>query len=188
MWLATRPLQVTTLIHPGGRPASSKSRAMRSAVSGVLDAGLRTTGQPAATAGAILWHTRLSGKLNGEIAPTTPIGTRLVKPSLPTPADEASRGTISPVNVRASAAEKRIVSTARCVSTRAVVIGLADSSEIDWANSSSRSDSSCAARSRTAARSWAGGGPPRWRSSATAMARSRCSVSQAGTAPTGRPS
>ena len=39
-------------------------------------------------AGASLWATRLSGKLNGLIAPTTPIGTRSVKPSLPSPGDD----------------------------------------------------------------------------------------------------
>ena len=67
--------------------------------------------------------------------------------------------TISPVKVRATAAAKRMVSAARSASTRAVVIGLADSRAIDTANSSSRSSSSAAARSRIAARSWAGGGP-----------------------------
>ena len=34
----------------------------------MAEAGLSTTGHPAAIAGAILWQTRLSGKLNGEIA------------------------------------------------------------------------------------------------------------------------
>ena len=100
------------------------------------DAGLSTTGHPAAIAGATLWVTRLSGKLKGEIAPTTPMGTRRTKPNLPRPADEASIGTISPVIVRATAAEKRKVSTARAASTRAVAIGLAASALIDWANSS----------------------------------------------------
>lgn len=64
------------------------------------------------------------------------MGTRRTKPSLPRPADEASIGTISPVIVRATAAEKRNVSTARSASTRAVAIGLAASALIDWANSS----------------------------------------------------
>src|SRR5689334_9320834 len=62
---------VTTLSQPAGRPASEESSASRYAESGVADAGLSTTGQPAASAGAILWATRLSGKLKGEIAPTT---------------------------------------------------------------------------------------------------------------------
>ncbi len=65
-----------TLSHPGGSPASCSSSASRSADSGVCDAGLSTTAQPAASAGAILCATRFSGKLNGLMAPTTPIGTR----------------------------------------------------------------------------------------------------------------
>ena len=65
---------VRTLSQPGGRPASCSSSASSSAESGVWEAGLSTTAQPAASAGAILCATRLSGKLNGEIAPTTPIG------------------------------------------------------------------------------------------------------------------
>ena len=76
-WFAAAPEQVTTFNQPGGRPASWNSRAIARAVSGVADAGLSTTGQPAAMAGAILWHTRLSGKLNGEIAASTPTGTRM---------------------------------------------------------------------------------------------------------------
>ena len=73
----------TTLIQPGGRPASSSSSARKSAESGVADAGFRTTGQPAASAGAILCATRLSGKLNGEIAPTIPIGSAQRERELP---------------------------------------------------------------------------------------------------------
>src|SRR5204863_3200471 len=42
-------------------------------------AGLSTTAQPAASAGASLWATRLSGKLKGLIAPTMPTGCRSVK-------------------------------------------------------------------------------------------------------------
>ena len=91
----------TTLSQPGGRPASVASSARRSAESGVCEAGLRTTAQPAASAGASLCATRLSGKLNGEIAPTTPTGSRRVNASLPAPACEASIGTISPASVRA---------------------------------------------------------------------------------------
>src|SRR6185312_14319146 len=86
----------TTFSQPGGSPASSSRPARNNAESGVVDAGLRTTGQPAASAGAILWATRLSGKLNGEIAPITPIGTRIVKASFPAPAADASIGTVSP--------------------------------------------------------------------------------------------
>ena len=75
---------------------------------GVAVAGLSTTAQPAASAGAILCATRLSGKLNGLIAPTTPIGTRRVKASLPSPACEASIGTTSPASFRAWTAAIRV--------------------------------------------------------------------------------
>src|SRR5947208_16626648 len=97
------------------------------AESGVWLAGLSTTGQPAAIAGASLWATRFNGKLNGEMAPTTPIGNRRVNPSLPSPGDDASRGTTSPDSVRASAAANWNVLTARSASIRAVLIGLAAS-------------------------------------------------------------
>ena len=42
----------TTLIVPGGKPTSPASSAIRSAVSGVAESGLRTTVHPAASAGA----------------------------------------------------------------------------------------------------------------------------------------
>ena len=109
------------------------------AENGVWLAGLSTTGQPAAMAGATLWATRFNGKLNGLIAPTTPTGTRRTNPSLPTPASLASIGIISPVSVRATAAENWNVLTARAASTRAVLIGLAASTAIVRANSSWRS-------------------------------------------------
>ena len=69
------------------RPADRTRRSSicgqaRCELNGVWLAGLSTTGQPAAMAGATLWATRLSGKLNGAIAPTTPMGTRSVKPEL----------------------------------------------------------------------------------------------------------
>ena len=108
------------------------------AESGVWLAGFSTTGQPAAIAGASLCATRLSGKLNGLIAPTTPIGTRRVNASLPSPAALASIGTMSPASVRAATAANVNVETARCASTRAVLIGLADSVAMMRARSSVR--------------------------------------------------
>ncbi len=124
----------------------------------MVDAGLRTTGQPAASAGAILCATRFSGKLNGEIAPTIPIGKRSVKPSFPSPAGEASMGTTSPASFRASTAANVYVETARCASTRACFSGLPASAEIRCAASSRRSSSSFAVASRMRARSCAGNG------------------------------
>ncbi len=123
---------MTTLRWPDGSPhSSSRSSARVIAEIGVCDAGFRTTGQPAAIAGATLCATRLSGKLNGLIAPTTPIGRRSVKPSLPTPASLASIGIISPARSRAAAAANVNVDTARVASTRAVLIGFAASSADD---------------------------------------------------------
>ena len=86
-----------------------------------------------------MWQTRFSGKLNGEIAPTIPIGRRRIRPALPSPAGCASIGTVSPVSRRASSAEKVIVCTARSTSMPAVVIGLPASWAMVRANSSRRS-------------------------------------------------
>ena len=62
----------TTLSQPSGSPASSRIPASFRAEIGVCPAGFRTTAFPAAIAGPSLWATRLSGKLKGLIAPTTP--------------------------------------------------------------------------------------------------------------------
>jgi hypothetical protein len=102
--LDSLPGAVTTLSQPAGRPASAKTSASIRAVRGVAEAGLSTTGQPAAIAGATLWQTRLSGKLNGEIAPMTPIGTRSVQAIVPSPFSVPAIGTVSPVRVRAAMA------------------------------------------------------------------------------------
>ena len=59
-------------------PASSASSPILSAVSGVNSAGLSTTVQPQASAGAIFHIPIISGKFHGMIAPTTPIGSRTV--------------------------------------------------------------------------------------------------------------
>src|SRR4051812_48160812 len=52
---------------PAGRSVSARISPSSRAVSGVAGAGLTTIGAPTATAGATLWATRLSGKLNGAI-------------------------------------------------------------------------------------------------------------------------
>ncbi len=155
---------------------------------GVWLAGFRTTGQPAAMAGATLWTTRLSGKLNGAIAPTTPIGTRRVKPSFPSPGAAASRGTISPASFRASVAANWNVPDARSASTRAVLMGLAASAAMIRANSSRRSVSSRAAASSTAARFQSGSGPAASAALAEATARSTSAAVHAGTSPSTDPS
>ena len=65
---------VTMFSTPGGTPASSASLTNASEVSGVSSAGLQTTVQPAASAGAILRAIIAAGKFHGVIAATTPTG------------------------------------------------------------------------------------------------------------------
>ena len=65
---------VMTLTTPFGSPASSSSFAKYSVVSGVSSAGLMTTVQPAASAGAILRVAIASGKFHGVIRKHGPTG------------------------------------------------------------------------------------------------------------------
>ncbi len=64
----------STLTTPSGTPASARIAAMASAVSGVSDAGLRITVQPAASAGPILRVAIAAGKFHGVTSTETPIG------------------------------------------------------------------------------------------------------------------
>ncbi len=65
---------VKTFTTPLGRPASSSSFAKYSVVSGVSSAGLITTVQPAASAGAILRVAIANGKFHGVIRKHGPTG------------------------------------------------------------------------------------------------------------------
>ena len=76
----SEPLPVITLTTPGGNSASRSSSAILSVVSGVAAAGLTTIVLPAISAGASLVPSRVSGKLLGTIAATTPIGRRRTMP------------------------------------------------------------------------------------------------------------
>src|SRR5947209_19904657 len=67
----------TVLRTPSGNPASLQSFASRSAVTGDHSAGLCTTVQPAASAGAIFQVESMNGVFHGVITPTGPIGTRV---------------------------------------------------------------------------------------------------------------
>ena len=64
----------TMLTTPGGRSAWRQTSANRSALSGVVEAGLRTTVFPAASAGAIFHASISSGKFHGMICAATPSG------------------------------------------------------------------------------------------------------------------
>ena len=90
----------------GGHPASSMTSTTRKPESGVSVAGFSTTALPAAMPGPILWQTRCSGKLKGEIAATIPHGTRMVKPNLPVTPGAPSSGMTSLPSRLASSAER----------------------------------------------------------------------------------
>src|SRR6185437_5942919 len=74
---ASSPKPCTVLSTPSGIPASFTSLASRSAVTGDHSAGLCTTVQPSASAGAIFQVESMNGVFHGVITPTGPIGTRV---------------------------------------------------------------------------------------------------------------
>ena len=74
---ASSPMPCTVLSTPSGRPACLASLASRSAVTGDHSAGLCTTVQPAASAGAIFQVDSMNGVFHGVMTPTGPIGTRV---------------------------------------------------------------------------------------------------------------
>ena len=65
---------VSTFTTPDGRPASSNRRAVYMVVNGVILAGLTTTVQPAANAGAIFLVAMANGKFHGVIRKHGPTG------------------------------------------------------------------------------------------------------------------
>ena len=69
---------VTTLMVPGGMPASSARRTSSKAEAEVTSEGLSTTVLPAASAGAQLMMVRKVGEFQGTITPITPSGSRSV--------------------------------------------------------------------------------------------------------------
>src|SRR6202035_5728868 len=74
---ASSPMPCRVLSTPSGTPACLTSLASRSAVTGDHSAGLWTTVQPAASAGAIFQVESMNGVFHGVITPTGPIGTRV---------------------------------------------------------------------------------------------------------------
>ncbi len=79
----TRAWPVMTLSTPFGMPARSASSASARAESGVWEAGLITTGQPAASAGAHLRVIIAAGKFHGVMEATTPMGCLITTMRLP---------------------------------------------------------------------------------------------------------
>ena len=88
---ASLPRPQTTFSTPSGIPASSASSPSRRLESGASSAGLSTTVFPAASAGPSFQAAIGSGKFHGVMSPTTPSGSRTVKPSPP------ATGIVSPV-------------------------------------------------------------------------------------------
>ncbi|MEY9226035.1 hypothetical protein ABH974_006458 [Bradyrhizobium ottawaense] len=74
---ASSPKPWTVLSTPSGTPASLTSLDKMLAVTGDHSAGLCTTVQPAARAGAIFQVESMNGVFHGVITPTGPIGTRV---------------------------------------------------------------------------------------------------------------
>jgi hypothetical protein len=75
---ATSPKPFTVFQTPAGMPASWLISARIIAVNGLSSAGLCTTVQPAASAGAIFQVASMKGVFQGVITPTGPIGERIV--------------------------------------------------------------------------------------------------------------
>ncbi len=75
---AVSPMPCTTFSTPGGRPASKAISASIAAVYGLHSAGLCTTVQPAARAGAIFHVDNMNGVFHGVITPTGPTARRIV--------------------------------------------------------------------------------------------------------------
>ncbi len=72
------PIPLIRLTTPGGTPASVMICASSVAVSGLHSAGLCTTVQPAASAGAIFHVESMNGVFHGVMTATGPIGSRTV--------------------------------------------------------------------------------------------------------------
>ncbi len=141
---------------PVGRSVLSSSSPSSSADSGVLGAGLSTTGAPTAIAGATLCATRLSGKLNGLIASTGPLGTRRTYAIRPSAAASVSSRSTSPDCWRVSSAAQRNTDTARPTSPLAQNSGLPFSAVISSAISSARSWICRLTEASASARTWIG--------------------------------
>jgi hypothetical protein len=108
---------------------------MASAVNGLAEAGLSTTVQPAASAGAILRVTIVAGKFHGVTATTGPIGWRRTQYRFPAWGEEID----SPLIRRASSANQPKYPSENWTSFFASSYGLPFSSVTSRASSSCRS-------------------------------------------------
>ncbi len=95
---ASAPNPVTTLITPGGNPASANRSTNSSMEAEVNSDGLTTMVLPAASAGAIFHVASSSGEFHAEMAATTPSGSGRVKLNTP----GLSMGMVAPSILSAS--------------------------------------------------------------------------------------
>src|SRR4051794_29445801 len=168
----------TTDQDPAGRSVSARISPSSSADSGVAGAGLSTIGAPTAIAGATLWATRLSGKLNGAMPSTGPRGARRTSASRPLAAGSVSSRISSPENRLASSAAHRNVDTALLTSPRDHFSGLPFSAVTRAAYSSARAAMRADTWARASARTCAGRPAASCRTaSAAATASSTCAGS-----------
>ena len=73
------PIPCTTLKTPGGKPASATRSQRSEHESGDHSAGLRTTVQPAASAGAVFQVESMNGAFQGVITTAGPLGIRMTR-------------------------------------------------------------------------------------------------------------
>src|ERR1044071_3651175 len=112
---ASEPEPITRFKTPGGIPAASKISVMRTAVAGVIEAGLNTTVLPATKAGAIFQTGIATGKFHGVTQATTPSGCLIVYAKF----NGNSDGIVSPVLRRHSPPPHSAHVIGRCSTPRA---------------------------------------------------------------------
>ncbi len=144
---------VTSAIISAGRPAASRVRTNRTAVSGAFSEGLTITLLPVATAGTTLVTTWLSGRLNGVMAQTRPSGSGRVRASLAGPFGVTSVVMVSPPSRVASAAPNRSWATARRTSLAASLRAVPVSVTMEYTKSSAASATRSAVSRRISPRS-----------------------------------
>lgn len=175
----TSPRPGSTWKRCSGIPASRASSARRSAVSGVVSAGLRMTALPAASAGARPHAAIGMGKFHGAITPMTPRGSRKVTSMPP------ATGIWRPESLSTPPAANSSRSRTLPASQRALPTVCPASRTSSWASSSMCPSTTAAKRRSSLARSaGAAAAQPRWAAAARATAASTSSRVAAGTTAT----
>ena len=177
----TLPGPTTRLHTPGGAPARAIASTIDHALAGTSSAGLKTTVQPYASAGATFHAGIAIGKFHGVMIPTTPSGSRSTSTSTP----GRTLRMCSPATRSASPAKNRKICDARWTSPIASARGLPSSRASCSPSSSARAASSSPAVSKTVLRSMGvAAAHPGAASAAAATASSTCASSATANSPT----